>query len=81
MLLANMQLVISSQHKFIDEMRNAINEEFDKRHMASNSFEAKNQLERSLSEFEKRLLLTLNLEERSGHNKESSTSEVPGGGI
>jgi len=25
MLLANMQMVISSQHKFIDEMRSAIN--------------------------------------------------------
>ena len=42
MLLANMQIVISSQHKFIDEMWSAINEEFYKRHMASDSFEAKN---------------------------------------
>ena len=81
MLLANMQMVISSQHKFIDEMRNAINEEFDKRHMASDSFEAKNQLEKSLSQFEQRLLLTLNVQGHSTCKKQTITSEVPGGGI
>ena len=43
MLLGNMQMVIASQTKFIHEMRSTINEEFDKRHMGSDSFQAKNE--------------------------------------
>ena len=72
-------MVISSQTKFIHEMRSAINEEFDKRHMGSDSFQAKNDLERSLSEFEKRLLLTLN-DKGHIHKKGTTTSESPVGG-
>ena len=49
--------------------------------MASDSFEAKNQLEKSLSQFEQRLLLTLNVQGHSTCKKQMITSEVPGGGI
>ena len=42
MLLGNMQKVIASKHVLLAKMRAAINQEFDKPHMASESFEAKN---------------------------------------
>ena len=62
-------------------MKTAINEEFDKRHMSLESFEAKNQLERTLSDFEKRLLSNLKIEQHVVGNemKESYTTRLPGG--
>ena len=61
LLLGIMQKVIASQHMFLQEMKKSINEDIDKRHMASDSFEAKNQLAKTLTSLEERLLRTFKL--------------------
>ena len=82
LLLGNMQKVIDSQHMFLQEMKKAINEEFDKHHMASDSFKAKNQLTKTLTSFEERLLRTFELPLGGFDEKAIKlTYEVPGGGI
>lgn len=80
LLLGNMQKVIASQHIFLTQMRQAINQEFGNRHMATESFEAKNQLEKTLTSYVERLLRALNLPERD-EKLHKSSSEIPGGGI
>ena len=80
LLLGNMQTVIASQQVFLTQMRSAINQEFEKRHMASESFQAKNQLEKTLTAFEGRLLAVLNVPDKND-KLHIPSSDIPGGGI